>query len=505
MRVSLRRIKSIDQLDFEIPPPGVWILTGWNGSGKSTLLAALYRLGFSNAFQLYFKAGILTTTVDRYEESEVEYELQGQRVTYRYGGQRWRASPRRHADLVTQFGYQEVLYLEANAKRIEPHQQEIRSNRVYACDASLVDFLQSVLGDQKWADLKYVYTSRGGRGKLRAYLIQYKVGSRNRYFSEKNFSLGELCVLRLALRVLEAKPNSLLLIDEVEMALHPEAQMRLMEKIREIAASANQTVIFSTHSATIIKHSPRSDLIYLQSASGNVEVTREAYPARILGDMSSVGELSVDFLFYVEDEQAKMLLETLVDRFYQTTTDLSKVPRYRVVPVGGYAEVINMLANTNGLIPSYVMRAAFLDQDAQASVQERYRAREEPFCTILRSVNGNLHYLPWTPEVGLTDFLETDAINDLTARRALREAFATSTVAPDSIPRRAAYLGIHTNKPRLTAKKRIGYLVEQLTQATGLPQRDVTRRLYNVFVDWTYRAGDGALRALLGPQLNRRQ
>lgn len=300
MRVSLRKIKSIEQLDFDVPPPGLWILTGWNGSGKSTLLAALYRLGFSGAFQWYFKAGNLTSSVDRYEDSEVEYELGGRLVTYRYGGQRWRASPRKNAELVSESGYEEVFYLEANANRIEPHQREIRSNRVYPCDAELLDFLQYVLGDEKWRDLKYVYTSRGGRGKLRAYLIQYKVGARNRYFSEKNFSLGELCVLRLALQVLKAKPNSLLLIDEVEMALHPEAQMRLMERIRTIASHTNLTVIFSTHSATIIKHCNRANLIYLQSMSGTVEVTRGAYPARILGDMSSAGELSVDFLFYAE-------------------------------------------------------------------------------------------------------------------------------------------------------------------------------------------------------------
>lgn len=504
MRVSLRRIKSIERLDFDVPPSGVWILTGWNGSGKSTLLAALYRLGFSNAFQWYFKAGNLTSSVDRYENSEVEYEIGGKVVTYRYGGQRWRASPRKNVELVNESGYEEVLYLEANANRIEPHQREIRSNRIYACEAPLLEFLQYVLGDTKWRDLKYVYTSRGGRGRLRAYLIQYKIGTRNRYFSEKNFSLGELCVLRLALQVLEVKPNSLLLIDEVEMALHPEAQMRLMERVQAIASASNLTVIFSTHSATIIKHSNREKLIYLQSNNGNIEVTHGAFPARILGDMSSAGELSVDFLFYVEDEQAKTLLEILIEHFYRNTADLPMVPRTRVVPVGGYAEVISMLASTNGLIPAYVMRAAFLDQDAQASVRERRAAREEPFCTTLRSVTDRVRYLPGTPEVGLTAFLEGDVVTNAQARNALSAAFPNSMVSPQSIVLRVDYAAIRTDKPRLTAKKRQAYVVEQLSLATGLSERDVTRRLYNTFVEWTYRAGDGDLRALLGPELNRR-
>lgn len=505
MRVSLRNIKSISNLDFEVPPPGVWILTGWNGSGKSTLLAALYRIGFSGAFQWYFKAGHLASAVDRYENSAVEYEIGGKTVTYRYGGQRWRATPGKNADLIYDFDYEEVYYLEANANRIEPHRQEIRSNRVYACDDALLDFMEYVLGDAKWRDLKYVYTSRGGRGKLRAYLIQFKVGSRNRYFSELAFSLGELCVLRLAVRVLEAKEKSLLLIDEVEMALHPEAQMRLMERIQTIASETTLTVIFSTHSATIIKHSRRENLIYLQSSATGVEVTRGAYPARILGDIGSAGELSVDFLFYVEDDQAKILLEVLVDRYYLNAQTLMSMPRIRVVPVGGYWEVVNMLASTNGLIPSYVMRAAFLDQDARASLAARVRDREEPLCSMMTAVAGHVRYLPWTPEVGLTGFLEGDAITNAGARDLLDGAFRTSTVAAHSVARRPQYTAIATEKPRLTAKKRADYVIAQLALSTALPVSDVTRRLYGAFVNWTYAGGDGPLRAFLGPELNRRR
>jgi Uncharacterized conserved protein len=504
MRVSLRKIKSIERLDFEVPGPGVWILTGWNGSGKSTLLAALYRLGFNAAFQWYFKAGTLTSSVDRYEESEVEYEIDGERVTYRYGGQRWRANPRKNAELVSRSGYTDVLYLEANANRIEPHQREIKSNRVYACAAPLLEFMEYVLGDEKWRDLKYVYTSRGGRGKLRAYLIQHKVGVRNRYFSEKNFSLGELCVLRLALKVLEANRDSLLLIDEVEMALHPEAQMRLMERIRDIASAKRLTVIFSTHSATIIKHCNRESLIYLQSIDGDVKVTHGAYPARVLGDISSAGELSVDFLFYVEDEQAKVLLERLIERFY-SGSPVTAIPRVRIVPVGGYPEVLNMLANTNGLIPSYVKRAAFLDLDAQASMRAVIAARTEPLFSTHARVADNVHYLPWTPEVGLTGFLEGDVQTDSAARAKLVEAFATSTIRPDLIASNAAYSGIETTKPRLTAKKRLSHFSEVLATASGLSVADVTRRLYGVLVEWKYRDTDGPLRTLLGPELNRRR
>ncbi|WP_423815288.1 AAA family ATPase, partial [Pseudomonas viridiflava] len=44
MKVTLSNVKSINNLEFEIPPQGVWVVTGLNGSGKTSLFGALYRL-----------------------------------------------------------------------------------------------------------------------------------------------------------------------------------------------------------------------------------------------------------------------------------------------------------------------------------------------------------------------------------------------------------------------------------------------------------------------------
>ena len=42
MRVTLRNIKRIRELPFDLPDAGVWIVTGLNGSGKTSLFAAIY-------------------------------------------------------------------------------------------------------------------------------------------------------------------------------------------------------------------------------------------------------------------------------------------------------------------------------------------------------------------------------------------------------------------------------------------------------------------------------
>ncbi|WP_122688877.1 ATP-binding cassette domain-containing protein, partial [Pseudomonas viridiflava] len=95
--------KSINNLEFEIPPQGVWVVTGLNGSGKTSLFGALYRLGAQHAFQKYYKNNSSLDEVDSFHDARIQYSLGGVEVVYRYGGQRWRATPRGNAYLLQKF------------------------------------------------------------------------------------------------------------------------------------------------------------------------------------------------------------------------------------------------------------------------------------------------------------------------------------------------------------------------------------------------------------------
>jgi ABC-type cobalamin/Fe3+-siderophores transport system ATPase subunit len=47
--LEIRNLRNITRLRFEIPDPGVWLLTAGNGAGKTTLLTCLRRIGQSSA------------------------------------------------------------------------------------------------------------------------------------------------------------------------------------------------------------------------------------------------------------------------------------------------------------------------------------------------------------------------------------------------------------------------------------------------------------------------
>ena len=82
------------------------------------------------------------------------------------------------------------------------------------------------------------------------------------------------------------------------MALHPQAQVRLLEKVKEISSTKQLTTLFSTHSATLIKNIDRKKIILLQEQAARVfKSVLNVYPAQVLGEIAFDDELSADYIF----------------------------------------------------------------------------------------------------------------------------------------------------------------------------------------------------------------
>lgn len=505
MKVTLRNIKKIRELPFDLPDAGVWIVTGLNGSGKTSLFAAIYRIGAQHAFQRYYRTSPLERRIDSYADAEIEYSISGNSVKYHYGGQRWRATPRRNADLLADFPFASVEFVEANGERIEPFADEIQARRLKIAPPDMRLFMAEVLADTKWNDLKYVNTRRGVGSD--AYIIPYQDSGKTYYFSEKSFSLGELCVLKLAKKILSAPDTSLVLIDEVEMALHPQAQVRLLRKVTELAAEKNLTVLFSTHSATLIKNAPKKNLILLKARSdGAVTTTRSPFPAQILGEIAFDDELTADFILYVEDKQAKLLVEQLVSIYMaQCHPEKRHRPLLKVVPVGGFPQVLEMLATSSGIFPSYVKRFALLDEDVKTeSLTAARRSNDRVLLDLYERTSDSVHFLPCTPEVGVIELLETHAQNDADLMEELSCAFEGHRININQIVTSRDYRQLTRTNPRDRAKDRLKHFVQAVVNSTNVDPMQVRRVLFAAYSNHKYSGAIGQLRQLLGPIFNAR-
>lgn len=505
MRIILRNIKKVTELNFEMPGQGVWILTGLNGSGKTSLFASIYRIGAQHAFQRFYKKSPLEHRLDSYAEAEIEYQIGGEAVKYHYGGQRWRATPRRNANLFSQSPYASIGYIEASGDRIEPFPDEIQPRRLRDARDDIKNFLSDVLGDTKWNNLKRVNTRRGVGND--AYLIPYQVGGRNYYFSEKSFSLGELCALKLAIKITAAPVNSLLLIDEMEMALHPQAQVRLLNRVSQIATENSLTVLFSTHSATIIKNSERRQIIHLRSGNnGHILPVVGAFPAQVLGDIAFDDELAADFVFYVEDKQAKLLTEQLVGMYMAHCHPNGNYrPLYKVAPVGGFVQVVEMLNNSSAIFANYVKRYALLDEDVKTeSLAAARQQQNQALLGLFATAANKFKFLPCTPEVGVIEMFENHAANNAQFLSQLNSMFQGHNISITNLTSAPDYLQLTKANMRDRAKDRMSNIVHKIINTTGIDETHVRRTIYNEYCKFKYGSNIGQLQSLLGPIFNAR-
>ncbi|HIC9079699.1 TPA: AAA family ATPase [Klebsiella aerogenes] len=502
MKIVLTKIKKIKELEFNLPNRGVYLITGLNGSGKTSLLAALFRIGSKHAFQKYYKTSTFESRLDSFENSKITYEINNEKVTYRYGGQRWRPTPSRNSELFSEFPYTTVKFVEANGKRVEPFADDIRFRSVLSAPTEVKEFMSYILNDNKWTNLKYVNTRRGVGST--AYLIPYRKDNQTYYYSEKNFSLGELCVLRLACSLSNIPDNSLILIDEIEMALHPQAQVRLLEKVEEISNNKRLTTLFSTHSATLIKNIKRKNIIFLQEESPKVFKSKNnVYPAQVLGEIAFDDETNADFIFFVEDKQAKNLLEQMLGYYSSiTNNDRSFMPLYRVVPIGGFVQVIELLNNSSQIFPEYVKRYSFLDLDVKTeSLTNARRENNQALLDLFSRSEEKIKYLPCTPECGLIDMIESA---DQQLKTKLNTLFPGATIDIGRIISSRDYNLLTRENVRDRSKDRLKYIVTSIHNNTGVEKIEIHRAFYKTYCIEKYENSIPEIKALFGPIFNSR-
>lgn len=400
-RIILNNLKGIKKLQFDLPGTGVWLLTGGNGSGKTSLLACLDRIGNPLAFPIHFPSS-KELRLDSFRSASIEYHAGAHRVTYIRGSERWVPRPRKDSSpTLKAFGYNSVIYLGANAERITAKPDDLKPGRSSAASDFIRFSAKEILGDDRFLNLRTVNASRS-----QAFLLRYGAATPFSYNSERNLSLGELSVVKMLRSIETVADNSLLLVDELEMALHPNAQIKLYEFLRRLCAERNLTVIFSTHSATLIKHVKRSSILHLEKNGAEHIITRSAFPTYILGQMAGLEERGYDILMLCEDEAAEEILENWWLDYQKDQHALNKpIPKLLVSPTGSFKQVLRTLEGSLTVNPNHVKVVAVLDHDVTSETIPNLRI-SDPHCEFLQRydrMSNSVLFLPFTPELGVVE------------------------------------------------------------------------------------------------------
>lgn len=163
-------------------------------------------------------------------------------------------------------------------------------------------------------------------------------------YSEAFAGTGEARIILLVNDILNAPDNSLLLIDEPEISLHPSAIYKLKNFLLRECLKKNHQIVITTHSTQMVKDFPKEAIKLVSKINNKI---------KILGNIDyqdAFYELGDEFhdkkMVFVEDKLAKYIIEFIIRR--ENSQKLKDNIEVRYIPGGA-----------DNIIQSYITSSAF--------------------------------------------------------------------------------------------------------------------------------------------------
>lgn len=318
--IKLSPFRHITDLTLNFIHP-ISVIAGTNRSGKSTILMALACSHFE-----FKKRNVHNGLLERHTWSSImQFTSQDKQkidwtyyITYKLGnkevikrGQRkattkkWNGIGKKE----TQFTSRQVIFLDLD--RISPARNFGRAifNK---SQKALATNISSVNIPRIENYLSYVLEESFKLNKLASHLDKdiFKYSNSNEY-SSYNAATGEEVLTKIIIDIIEAPNNSLILIDEIEVGLHPKIQRRLLHALYNIARNDNKQFVLTSHSPSILSSLPDKARIFIEKISdGNFKAIPNISVNAALSKMDSISYPLVDL--YCEDSEAKKIIQKAI-------------------------------------------------------------------------------------------------------------------------------------------------------------------------------------------------
>jgi len=184
-----------------------------------------------------------------------------------------------------------------------------------------------------------------GKNYLAAKIVEHDFYNNDGYSiiftnSDENYTeavagSGEVSVVNCVVKILKASRNSLILLDEPEVSLHPGAQNELRNLLLESSKQHGHQVVLSTHSEYFVQGLPNNavKLFQYNNAENCYEILSECSPHQAFLRLGVISNNKKKI--YVEDELAKILVEEALKEI-----DPELLKSYFVIPYQGGASTI---------------------------------------------------------------------------------------------------------------------------------------------------------------------
>ena len=178
----------------------------------------------------------------------------------------------------------------------------------------------------------------------------YFINVESHFVSQYRMSSGECLLVSLlhflynsiVRRSLPSNQKVLVLIDELELALHPVAVLRLMDFLKQLVKEHSNLIIYlSSHSPEVIRTISPSELFKVTNNNGNLTIEANCYPSYLIRDLYS--NVSPDFLFC--NIIIRQLMRFFKSSLAETGTKIDVPCRQTVIIMPSYAGVTSRCAS----------------------------------------------------------------------------------------------------------------------------------------------------------------
>jgi len=119
---------------------------------------------------------------------------------------------------------------------------------------------------------------------------------------------GENALFEIFSTIYSCGEGALLVMDEIELALHAEAQRKFIERLKDVCLETHTQVICTTHSKEIFDCLPSDARFFIESVNGKTKITDSISSDFAFSKMAAATSKELDI--FVEDEVAKSLLQS---------------------------------------------------------------------------------------------------------------------------------------------------------------------------------------------------
>lgn len=162
-------------------------------------------------------------------------------------------------------------------------------------------------------------------------------------YSEAVAGCGEIAVAIMVKKINKAPNYSLILLDEPEVSLHPQAQKKLQEYLIQQSLKKHIQFVVSTHSPSFVQNLPNNAIkIFLNTPSGHFDIIEENVSPKTAFQVVGYSPISTDVI-KVEDKLAKLVIEATIRKVENIN------PAYKNIKVhytpGGAKSIYENVAN----------------------------------------------------------------------------------------------------------------------------------------------------------------